>query len=53
MKAYAIVSGVLALVSACFVDNNIEPWVAKVGRVSLVVCSIVFAITETIYLIVS
>ncbi|HET7670562.1 MAG TPA: hypothetical protein VFK84_09155 [Burkholderiales bacterium] len=53
MKAYAVVSGVLTLVSACFVDNNIQPFVAKVGRVALVASGVVFLITETIFLITS
>ena len=53
MKVYAVVSGVLTLVSACFVDNNIQPFVAKIGRVSLAVCSIVFLISETLFLITS
>ena len=53
MKAYAVVSGVLTLVSACFVDNNIQPFVAKIGRVALVVSGVVFLITETIFLVAS
>ena len=53
MKVYAVVSGVLTLVSACFVDNNIQPFVAKVGRISLAVCGVLFLITETIFLITS
>ena len=50
MKIYAVVSGVLTLVSACFVDNNIQPLVAKIGRVSVAVCGIVFLVTEAIVL---
>ena len=53
MKAYAVVSGVLTLVSACFVDNNIQPFVAKVGRVSLAACGVVFLVTEALFLITS
>ena len=53
MKIYAVVSGVLTLVSACFVDGNIQPIVAKVGRVSLAVCGVVFLITEAIFLVTS
>ena len=53
MKLYAVLSGVLALISACFVDNNIQPFIAKIGRVSLAICTVVFVITEAIYLIAS
>ena len=53
MKIYAVVSGVLTLVSACFVDNHIKPFVAKVGRVSLVACGLVFLITEALFLLTS
>ena len=53
MKIYAVVSGVLTLVSACFVDNNIKPFVAKVGRVCLVACGVVFLVTEALFLIAS
>ena len=53
MKVYAVLSGVLTLVSACFVDNDIQPIVAKIGRVSVAVCGVVFLITETIFLITS
>jgi hypothetical protein len=51
MKLYAILSFVVALVSLCFVDSNIQPIVAKGGRVVLAVSTVVFVITETIYLI--
>ena len=50
MKGYAVLSGVLALCSLGFIDNHIQPGVAKVGRVVLVLSSIVFLITESIYL---
>ncbi|HEY5896595.1 MAG TPA: hypothetical protein VIV54_03465 [Burkholderiales bacterium] len=50
MKAYAVLSGVIALCSLGFIDNNIQPVVAKAGRVALVLSSVVFLITEGIYL---
>ncbi len=50
MKAYAVLSGVLALCSLGFVDNYIQPGIAKAGRAVLVLSSIAFLITESIYL---
>ena len=51
MKLYAILSFVIALISLCFIDNNIQPIIAKGGRIVLAVSTVVFVITETIYLI--
>jgi len=53
MKLYAVLFGVLTLVSVCFIDNNIQPMIAKVGRVSLAVCGVLFIVTEAIYLFTS
>jgi hypothetical protein len=50
MKSYAVLSGVLAILSLCIVDDNIQPAVARIGRVSLAVFSVVFVVTEAIYL---
>ena len=50
MKAYALVFGIIALISACFTDNQIQPAIAKVGRWTLLVSGILFVITEGIVL---
>ena len=50
MKGYAVMFGVLAVLSLCFVDSNIQPFVAKIGRVSLGVFAVLFVVTEAIYL---
>ncbi|HEX9396293.1 MAG TPA: DUF1328 domain-containing protein [Burkholderiales bacterium] len=50
MKPYAIMFGVAALIAACFTDNGIQPGIAKVGRWSLVIFSVLFVITEGIFL---
>ena len=50
MKAYALAFGIIALISACFTDNQIQPAIAKVGRWTLLVSSILFVITEGIVL---
>jgi len=41
---------VIMLISVCFIDNNIQPAIAKVGRVSLAVSSVLFLITGVIAL---
>ena len=51
MQAYATVFGIMALISVCFVDNNIQPAIAKVGRVSLLISGVLFVITEAIALL--
>jgi len=51
MKPYALVFGIVALVSACFTDNQIQPSIAKIGRWTLLVSSILFVITESIVLV--
>ena len=51
MKPYALVFGIVALVSACFTDNQIQPGIAKVGRWVLLVSSVLFVITESIVLV--
>ena len=50
MKAYALVFGIVALVSACFTDNGIQPGIAKIGRWTLLVSSVLFVIAEGIVL---
>jgi hypothetical protein len=46
LKAYATLFFCLALISVCFVDNNIQPFIAKIGRVSLAVFGALFVIAE-------
>ena len=50
MKPYALIFGIVALVSACFTDNGIQPGIAKVGRWTLLVSGVLFVITEAIVL---
>ena len=50
MKPYAVMFGVAALIAACFTDNGIQPGIAKVGRWSLVIFSVLFVISEGIVL---
>jgi uncharacterized membrane protein YtjA (UPF0391 family) len=50
MKPYALIFGITALVSACFTDNGIQPHLAKVGRWSLLISTVLFVITEGIVL---
>ncbi len=51
MKTWALVSGTVALISLCFVDNGIVPAVAKVGRLVLAVSTAIFVVTEAIVLL--
>jgi hypothetical protein len=51
MQTYALVSGVIALVALCFIDSGIQPAIAKGGRWTLLVSSIIFVITESIVLL--
>jgi hypothetical protein len=51
MKAYAALFGVLTVLSLCFVDSNIQPFVARIGRVSLAVFAVLFVVAEAIYLV--
>jgi hypothetical protein len=50
LKAYATLFFCLALLSVCFIDNNIQPFIAKIGRVSLAVFSALFIIAEAFVL---
>ena len=50
MKAYATLFFVIMLISVCFIDNNIQPGIAKVGRISLTLSSMLFLITGAIAL---
>ena len=50
MKAYATAFFVVMLLSVCFIDNNIQPAIAKVGRVTLGISSLLFLITGGIAL---
>ena len=50
MKPYALIFGIAAMISACFTDNGIQPGIAKVGRWSLLISSVLFVITEGIVL---
>jgi hypothetical protein len=52
MKTWALVSGIVALVSVCFVDDGIVPVVAKGGRVVLAVSTAIFVVTEAIVLLI-
>ena len=51
MKSYALVSGIVALISLCFIDSGIVPAVAKGGRVVLMLSTAVFLVTESIVLL--
>ncbi len=51
MQTYALISGIIAVVSLCFIDNGIVPAVAKVGRLVLMVSTAVFVVTEAIGLL--
>jgi hypothetical protein len=50
LKVYVTACFIVMLLSLCFIDNNIQPAIAKVGRVSLVVSSVLFLITGAIAL---
>ena len=50
MKAYATIFFVIMLISVCFIDNNIQPGIAKVGRISLVLSGALFVIAAAIAL---
>jgi hypothetical protein len=50
MKAYATAFFVMILISVCFIDNNIQPGIAKVGRISLAISGLLFLITGGIAL---
>ena len=50
MKPYALVFGIVALVSACFTDNQIQPGIAKAGRWLLLVSGVLFVVAEGIVL---
>jgi len=50
LKAYVTVFFIIMLLSVCFIDNGIQPAIAKVGRVSLAVSSLLFIIAGTIAL---
>jgi hypothetical protein len=50
LKAYVTACFIVMLLSVCFIDNNIQPAIAKVGRVSLAVSSLLFLITGAIAL---
>ena len=51
MKPYAVLFGVLTLISVCFIDPYIQPFIAKIGRISLAVFGVLFIVTEAIVLI--
>ena len=50
MKVYVTACFIVMLISVCFIDNNIQPAIAKVGRVTLGVSSLLFLITGAISL---
>jgi hypothetical protein len=50
LKAYATLFFVAILISVCFIDNNIQPGIAKAGRASLALSSVLFLITGAIAL---
>ena len=50
LKAYATLFFVIMLISVCFIDNNIQPGIAKVGRISLALSGALFLITGAIAL---
>jgi hypothetical protein len=50
LQAYVTACFVVMLLSVCFIDNNIQPAIAKVGRVSLGVSSVLFLVTGAIAL---
>jgi hypothetical protein len=50
LKAYATLFFVLMLISVCFIDDNIQPGIAKAGRVSLALSGVLFIITGAIAL---
>jgi hypothetical protein len=50
LKAYVTIFFVIMLISVCFIDNNIQPGIAKVGRVSLAISSLLFIIAGAIAL---
>ena len=50
MKVYATAFFIVMLISVCFIDNNIQPGIAKVGRVSLAISSVLFLMTGGIAL---
>jgi hypothetical protein len=50
LKAYATACFIVMLIAVCFVDNNIQPAIAKVGRVTLGISSLLFLITGGIAL---
>jgi hypothetical protein len=51
MQAYATLFLVLTLIAVCFIDDNIQPFIARIGRISLAVFGTLFVITEAIALI--
>lgn len=51
MKAYVTVFFIIMLLSVCFIDNGIQPAIAKVGRVSLALSTVLFLITGAIALL--
>jgi hypothetical protein len=51
MATWALVSGLIALISLCFIDNGIVPAVAKGGRVVLAVSAAIFVVSEAIVLL--
>lgn len=48
MKTYVLIFGIATLLSLCFVDPGIQPAIAKVGRWSLLVTSVLFLISGAV-----
>ena len=50
MKVYVTTCFIVMLISVCFIDNNIQPAIAKVGRITLGISSVLFLVTGAIAL---
>ena len=51
MQVYVLTSGIVALISLCFVDPYIQSGISKVGRVTLGISSAIFVVTGIIALV--